>query len=178
MKKNLLLMALLCLAIPFVSCSKSDSDNEDEYEYEGSGRVSKTESILVGKWTPYTMDEYDFTYLRDVGWLEFKKNHTYEMHGPDKALLHSGDWELIESSDENESKVLQMKVKKCEDAFLDDICKVTSYKKEEIKSLLVGARLYWEIVTIFSNYMRTGEVLAISSKGDTETLVTKIEWRK
>ena len=176
MKKNLLLMALLCLTIPFVSCSKSDSDNEDEYEYEGSGRVSKTESILVGKWTPYTRNDHDYSFLKDVGWMEFWKDHTYEIHGYDKSLIFSGEWELIEPIGEYENRVVLMTIKKVGENFLNKLS--TTLTKEQKLQLLNGSRMYWEIEDIHSNYMRTVGLRGIYNDGRMESNGSKIEWRK
>lgn len=176
MRKNLLFMALFCLVIPFVSCSKSDSDSEDEYEYEGSGN-GKTESILIGKWTPYTWDSDDYSFLEDVGWLEIKKNHTYEMYGYDRALSYSGDWELIKD-EKNENKIVVLKILKIGETFLDEMSTGSPYTKEQVKSVIIGTRMYMEIEDIFSNYMRTVKFSATYNNGETETVVTRIEWRK
>ena len=176
MKKNLLLMALLCLTIPFVSCSKSDSDNEDEYEYEGRGNASKTESILIGKWIPYTRNDHDYSFLKDVGWIKKKKNHTCEIHAYDKSLIFSGEWELIEPIGEYENKVVIMTIKNIGETYINNMS--AAYTKEQLLQLLIGSRWYWEIEDIHSNYMRTVGLRGIYNDGRMESNGSKIEWRK
>ena len=176
MRKNLLFMALFCLVIPFVSCSKSDSDSEDEYE--GGGNGSKTESILIGKWIPYTWDNDDFSFLQDVGWMEYKKNHTFEWFGYDKNLVYSGDWELIEPIGKYDDYVVVATINKVGETFLHEMLNGSPFTKEQILQLLIGARIYLDIEDMFSNYMRMVRIRAIYTNGETESYATRIEWRK
>ena len=170
-------LVLLVLLVSFSSTSCGGDDEEND-AVEENGGTKRTESILIGKWTPYTWDSDDYSFLEDVGWLEIKKNHTYEIHGYDKSLTISGDWDLIEPSGNNESKILLMRINKCGENYLNDLSKGSPYTKEQVESFLIGARLYMEIEDIFSNYMRTVKFYAIYTNGETETVVTKLEWRK
>lgn len=167
-------MALLCLVIPFVSCSKSDSDSEDEYE--GSGNGFKTESVLIGKWIPYTRNDHDYSFVKDIGWMEFRKNYTYEIHGYDKSLVFSGEWELIEPIGENDNLVMLMTIKNIGETYINNMS--AAYTKEQLLQLLIGSRWYWEIEDIHSNYMRTVRILAIYNDGRMESNGSKIEWRR
>ena len=171
MKKNLLLMALLCLTIPFVSCSSS-SDDEDEYE--SSGRSSKTESLLYGRWIPYTLDDGNFSFLDEVGWIDFNKNHTFEFRAYDKSLALKGKWNLTETTDMYDRKTIEFIV----DGWGEIWQTYTNKSKKEIDNVLIGSRWYFVVDDIHSNYMRIVRIMLIYPTGETENVSVKMEWRR
>ena len=194
MKARYFVMAFFAMLFTFnfSSCSHND-DEDDVIENNGNSK----ESLLIGKWIPYTYNDRDYSFLEDVGWLQMNKNHTYEMYSYDKELMYSGKWTFFDSSielikdtyflyDEYDSNLLpyikdeQIQCLKLliERAGNNYWKKFPKLSKEEFEKTLVGGSYYYVIEDIHSNYMRIMEVAMITAQKETASVNCKIEWRR
>lgn len=106
MKRLSILLFLAVLSLfaitSFSSCGGDDDNNVDS----GGGELNALESMLVGKWTMYTIEDsdgfgrYDLSFLDDRGYYELRKDHTGVCRFANGDVQWSGMWRTEIVNDE------------------------------------------------------------------------------
>ena len=153
---QLMYMAVLSLFAMtlFSSCGANDDDTENS----GESELNDLESMLVGKWTMYTIEDsdgfgrYDLSFLDGRGYYELRSDHTGICRFANGDVQWSGVWrtEII-----NDEVIFYFNVTDVDDKWAEEYYPYSDYpSKAAMKKHFTGITIECEILDIFKNYLR------------------------